>query len=90
MCEQCEGLSERFNIGSALRYRELAAQLIAMLGRKSLVVLSEDGGSLEEVATGKIWPSDVISHKLQCTKCGQTFSLYADTYHGHGGWSADI
>jgi hypothetical protein len=89
MCEQCEGLSERSKIGSGRQYRELAAQLISMIGRKNLNLLSAQGGSLEEVATSKIWPSDVISHEFQCTKCAQKFSLYADTYHGHGEWSAE-
>lgn len=34
------------------------------------------------------WADDVITHVIQCIKCGQKFSLSAETYHGSASFEA--
>ena len=33
------------------------------------------------------WADDVISHTIQCKKCGQNFICYANTYRGGGSFT---
>jgi hypothetical protein len=30
------------------------------------------------------WVDDIISHVIQCKKCGKHFTCFIDTYHGRG------
>lgn len=30
---------------------------------------------------------DIVLYRFKCTVCGDAFELFADTYHGGGGWT---
>ncbi len=32
---------------------------------------------------------DIVMYCFRCEKCGQKFKLFADTYHGGGGWTQE-
>lgn len=86
MCEQCEGLAVRLEIRGPEDYKSIAAQLIDMVGRGTLQVIAEWGGSLHEVVTSPTWPGDLIVQTFECTRCRAKFELSADTYHGRADW----
>jgi ribosomal protein L44E len=90
VCEQCEGLAERFNIREPSEYKDMAAKLMAMVDRGNLRVIEELGGTLKQVALCSTFPDDIIVHLLECTKCSAKFTLSADTYHGRVSWSSQV
>src|ERR1039458_4340620 len=87
MCEQCDGISERFDTNAPDDYRQFAHRLARMIERGSLRLIGSPGCSLDDVAMCKVWPGDVIVHQLGCTRCDGLFELHADTYHGRVEWS---
>ena len=33
---------------------------------------------------------DMVLYRFKCTVCGDRFKLFADTYHGTGGWARNV
>jgi len=84
-CSRCDGLAQRFNIGTPYEYQSLVRQLIEVVNQGTFLLV-EASCPLRDVLQ-PIWPGDAISHKFKCFACGRTFELFADTYHGNASWS---
>jgi hypothetical protein len=87
-CKKCRDLSAVFPIDHPddLR-RELRK---AKINVKNKIILQDMTVNipfdipLDEVEPDGMW-DDSMSFHFRCTKCGQLFRLYAETYHGRGG-----
>ena len=44
--------------------------------------------ALDSILAANVLPDAVLFH-FQCTVCGDRFKLFADTYHGSGGWTRE-
>jgi hypothetical protein len=74
MCDKCDQFNGVVTLHSAAHLKELIA------------ALRDDGlstGILRIVSGGLVW-EDIIDCLLECTRCGQQFQLFSDTYHGNG------
>jgi hypothetical protein len=87
MCPKCQGFAERTNFREPWEYRDLARQLIEIVGHGTFRIVKASC-PLEDLFKSP-WPGDVLTHEFECFSCGQGFSLSADTYHGHGSWEPD-
>jgi hypothetical protein len=83
-CPQCDGFMESQSFEKARDYLEFARRLIDLEG-EGIFVLSESTCTLTELFNPE-WPADLVEHNLQCTMCGRSFQLFADTQRGHAGW----
>jgi hypothetical protein len=84
MCSRCRGFSETIRLGPR-EYRELARQLTVILHEGTFVTIRADC-QLSGLTDSFVWPGDVLFHIFKCTRCGTTFQLFADTYHGSAKW----
>jgi hypothetical protein len=86
MCEQCEGISTRQRVGRGRLYDDFIRQLIGMVDRKSLKLLSASL-PLAEVMGRQVWNGEFLVHVFECTKCGRMFRLSLETDRGDSaGW----
>lgn len=83
-CPQCDELTESLSFDKPREYLEFARRLIGMV-RGGAFVLTESTCTLEDLFNPE-WPADLVENNLQCTTCGRSFQLFADTYRGHAGW----
>jgi|SRR6185312_6548280 hypothetical protein len=83
MCP-CDGFAERQNFHTLREYHDVVRQLIALVA-SGRFLLDETSCPLEDMLCTPL-PGDVVSHDLQCPDCGRRFHLFADAYHGRGGW----
>lgn len=87
MCPSCDELAEKVVIRSPEAYYDLKEK-IERLVDEGVLSLIEGTCSLTDIFREKQWPADILQHDFQCTTCGRTFRLFADTYHGRSGWRA--
>ncbi len=83
-CTQCDGLMESLSFDKPREYLELAHRLLNAANDGKLIV-TESTCPLEDLFRPQ-WPANVVEHDFQCTACGRSFQLFADTYLGHAGW----
>ena len=83
-CPQCEGLMESLSFDKPREYLELARRLLNAVNDGRLII-TESTCPLQDVFNPS-WPGEVVEHDFECSSCGRTFQLFADTYHGHAGW----
>ena len=83
-CPQCDGLMESLSIDKPREYLEFARRLLNSVNDGTLT-FTESTCPLQDLFDAK-WPADVVEHNFQCSACGRSFQLFADTYHGHAGW----
>ena len=81
MCEQCDGISIRQSVGRGRLYDDFVLQLLAMVDRKSLKLLSATV-PLEQVMGKNAWNGLFLVHVFDCTKCGRMFRLALETDRG--------
>ena len=84
MCAKRDGFAERQNFDNTRDYRNIARQLIEIVGEGTFWIVRATC-PLEDLF-GPKWPSDIVSHEFECLTCGRRFSRFADTYHGTAGW----
>jgi hypothetical protein len=84
MCSRCDGFLERRRVNSPYEYRDLVRQILEVV-QQSTLRLVRGTCPLEVILTSPTWPSDVITHTLECTTCSRRFKLAVETYHGSGG-----
>ena len=65
-------------------YLELARRLLNAVHDGKLSVI-ECTCPLQDLF-GAVWPANQVEHDFECSACGRTFQLFADTYLGHAGW----
>jgi hypothetical protein len=65
-------------------YLELARRLLGLVN-DGVFVMTASTCPLQDLSNPQ-WPADTVEHNFQCTACGRSFQLFADTYHGHAGW----
>jgi len=70
------------NIGSPYEYRDLARQLIEIVGQGTFRIVRATC-PLEDLFNPQ-FPGDILTHDFECFACGQRFSLFADTYSWEG------
>ena len=87
MCVKCDGFKERLNFPTPREYRVIAGQLIDVVNQGTFWLVHADC-PLEEILEEPYLPGDLVRHDFQCTTCGHSFQLFADTYHGNAHWSA--
>lgn len=87
MCLKCDGFAERIYPASPREYLDMVRQLIKIVNEGTFLLVHASC-PLEEMFNTPM-PGDVVSHDFQCTTCGRSFQLYADTYHGGAGWIPD-
>jgi hypothetical protein len=85
ICPQCGGFSQKLNILTAREYRDIARQLIEIVGEGTFLLVRADC-PLQEIVEGT-WPGDMLEHEFECFACGRRFALSADTYHGNVSWT---
>jgi hypothetical protein len=83
-CPQCEELKESICFDKPRDYLELARRLLHAVNAGALNV-TESTCPLRDLFNPE-WPAGEVEHNFQCTACGRTFQLFADTYHGRAGW----
>jgi hypothetical protein len=81
VCEQCDGISTRQRVGRGRLYDDFIRQLIGMVDRKSLKLLSATL-PLEKVIGVKVWNDECLVHVFECTACGRKFRLALETGRG--------
>jgi hypothetical protein len=62
----------------------MVARLNRMTADRDLQLI-EGTCTFEELLQSKTWPSDFLTHTLECCNCGRRFQLSVETYHGSGG-----
>lgn len=65
-------------------YLELARRLLNAVNDGKLSVI-ESTCPLQDLFSAD-WPANQVEHDFECSACGRTFQLFADTYLGHAGW----
>ena len=83
-CPQCEQLKDGLSFNKPQEYLELARRLLNSMNQGAFT-LTESTCPLQDLFNSE-WPGELVEHNFQCTACGRTFQLFADTYHGHAGW----
>lgn len=83
-CPQCDELTEGLSFDKPREYLEFARRLIRLV-TEGTFALTESTCTLLELFNPE-WPADLVEHNLQCSTCGRSFQLFADTYRGHAGW----
>jgi hypothetical protein len=87
MCPGCESLGKRIVIRLPDEYRNLARKLIEVVSQGALKVVKASC-PLEDLLA-PTFPGDILIHDFRCALCGQTFALFADTYHGRVEWEPE-
>ena len=83
-CPQCEQLKDSLCFEKPREYLELARQLLNSVNEGALIV-TESTCPLQDLFNPE-WPGEEVEHNFECTACGRTYQLFADTYHGRAGW----
>lgn|GEM_PF-1628246 len=83
-CTQCDGLMESLSFDKPREYLELARRLLNAVNDGRLIV-TESTCPLRDLFNPE-WPAELVEHDFQCTACGRSFQLFADTQLGHAGW----
>lgn len=85
MCNKCDGFNERLRIDHPHELYDLVNQLRETIGQGTF---QSAGGNckIEDIAPNKSWSHDYLECFFVCTVCAKSFRLYAETYHGAGGW----
>jgi hypothetical protein len=90
MCSRCDGFLERRRVNSLYEYRDLVRQILEVV-QQGTFRLASGSCPLEDILTCSIWPSDMVTHILECTTCSRRFRLSVETFHGSGGdWEAMV
>ena len=86
MCEMCQGIILRDSFNSDKDYLNTLEYITRSVKAGKFVII-EQTCSLDGVKKPDgCWVDDVIRHKIKCVNCGECFILWADTYHGRGGF----
>lgn len=87
MCPSCKDLNIEFRIKVPSDLRQAIAVTRDNLadGTISDVTTGGDCKPFDELVSSGKW-EDVLRYHFRCNTCGQKFELYAETYHGSGGW----
>ena len=83
-CAKCDEFHAGLSTDKPREYLELARRLLGLVNQ-GVFVVTEGSCPLQDLFSAE-WPADTVEHNFQCTACGRTFQLFADTYHGHAGW----
>jgi hypothetical protein len=75
---------ESLSFDKPREYLELARRLLNAVNEGKLSVI-ECTCPLQDLFSAE-WPANLVEHDLQCSACGRTFQLFADTYLGRAGW----
>ena len=87
MCPKCDGFAERFRLYDKDEYLSIVRQLVQVVAEGTLELVRSDC-PLEDMLQAPM-PGDTIRHEFRCTRCGTTFQLWRDTYHGAARWISD-
>jgi hypothetical protein len=83
-CTQCDGFMESISIDKPREYLEFARRLLDSIN-DGTITLAQSTCPLEDLFKAD-WPNDIVEHNFECSACGRSFQLFADTFHGHAGW----
>jgi len=83
-CPRCYEFLGGRTIDKAREYLELAYRLLGLVN-EGVFLPAESTCPLQDLFKPE-WPAQAVEHNLQCTACGRTFQLFADTYNGHAAW----
>lgn len=83
-CPWCEEFRKGLSIDKPRDYLEFARRLLGLVNEGAFAV-TESSCALQDLFNPE-WPADAVEHNVECTHCGRTFQLFADTYHGHAAW----
>ena len=83
-CARCAEFLTGRTIDKPREYLELAYRLLGLVN-EGVFTVSGSTCPLQDLFKPE-WPAEVVEHNLQCTVCGRTFQLFADTFHGHAAW----
>jgi hypothetical protein len=86
MCPACKDLNIEFQIRFPSDLRKAIAVTRDNLADGTISDITQgDGMPFHELVSASQW-DDALLYYFQCNACGQLFKLYAETYHGRGGW----
>ena len=83
-CPKCQDFIVDLRFDQPREYLGPARQLLNLVNDGAFV-LTESTCPLQDLFKSQ-WPSDVVEHNFECTSCGRSFQLFADTFHGFAGW----
>jgi hypothetical protein len=83
-CPKCEGFRESFNIDEPRQYLDIAAQLMEVVSDGTFLMVHATC-PLQDLFKAE-WPGNIVEHNFQCTECGRSYQLFADTFHGRASW----
>jgi transposase-like protein len=75
---------ESLSFDKPREYLELARRLLNGVNDGKLSV-TKCTCPLQDLFSAE-WPANLVEHDFECSACGRTFQLFADTYLGHAGW----
>ncbi|MEW6443221.1 MAG: hypothetical protein AB1640_19980 [bacterium] len=87
-CQNCKDLDVEIDIRSPGELKKTLDMARKYVAAGILAVLrGESRGSqpFEPANSSGPW-NDVVNHLFRCTSCGRKFELFAETYHGRGGF----
>lgn len=88
-CASCRDLCVRYRIDSPSELRKAIKIAFENVQDGTLLeaVPPEQGTvpTFSQLAQGAAW-NDVVSFSFECQTCGESFRLFAETYHGSGGY----
>jgi hypothetical protein len=83
-CPGCTELLAGRTIDKPREYLELAYRLLGLVNA-GVFVATQSTCPLPDLFKSE-WPADTVEHNFECSVCGRTFQLFADTYNGHAAW----
>ena len=83
-CPRCKEFLAGRTIDKPREYLELAYCLLRLVN-EGVFITTQSTCPLPDLFKPQ-WPADTVEHNFECTICGRTFQLFADTYNGHAAW----
>jgi transposase-like protein len=83
-CPNCERFKDSRDFTQPREYLIVARELIDVVNQGAFVMVHATC-PLQELFNPQ-WPGKVVEHGFQCSACGRSYQLSADTYHGRASW----
>jgi hypothetical protein len=84
-CANCDRIIGRHDFVSPYEYKEFLRCLIETV-REGVLFPVGNGRSLENFFRPS-WPeADLVARFFGCTRCGRTYQLSVDSFHGNARW----
>jgi len=83
-CPKCADFTRSFDISEPREYLGMARQLITVVAEGTFMMVHATC-PLQDLFSSE-WPGNLLEHSFQCTGCGRSYELFADTFNGRASW----